>query len=157
MHSWIAGTLAGTAATVPMTAVMFAWRGMLPPEERYAVPPEEITTELAERTGAAEAIDHDRSALKTAAVVNHFGFGAAMGLGYGILAAFAVKPRLWSGVAFGTGVWAASYLGWLPLLNMRAAAESQPAGRNAMMIASHLVWGAALGGITAWLATPRRS
>lgn len=64
MHPWIAGALAGTTATVPMTAVMFAWRRMLPPLERYAVPPEEITTKLAERTGAADALDHDRTALK---------------------------------------------------------------------------------------------
>lgn len=124
---------------------------MLPPEEQSAIPPKQITDELAERTGAADAIEHDEAALGTAAVMNHFGYGAAMGLAYGALARGVVRPRVWSGVVFGTGVWAASYLGWLPLMNMRAAATREPAGRNAMTIASHLVWGGALGGLTGFL------
>ena len=156
MRPWIAGTIAGAGATIPMTAVMFAWRRILPAHEQYSLPPRQITAELAERSGAAEAIDHDEEVIDIATTVNHFGYGAAMGLGYGLLAASAVPPRVLTGIAFGSGVWAVSYLGWLPLMNMRAAATKEPAGRNAMMIAAHLVWGAALGGLTARLLSDAR-
>ena len=41
-------------------------------------------------------------------------------------------------------MWAASYLGWIPAAGLLKPATEHPARRNFMMIAAHLVWGAAL-------------
>jgi uncharacterized membrane protein YagU involved in acid resistance len=45
---------------------------------------------------------------------------------------------------FGLVVWASSYLGWLPALHVLPSASHVNVGRNFMVIASHLVWGASL-------------
>jgi uncharacterized membrane protein YagU involved in acid resistance len=58
------------------------------------------------------------------------------------------------GALFGVGVWAASYLGWLPAAGILRPATREPAGRNAMMIASHAVWGASLAVISERLRRP---
>jgi len=49
------------------------------------------------------------------------------------------------GIVFGLGVWAASYLAWLPALGILPPATEAPPRRNAVMIAAHIVWGAAAG------------
>lgn len=48
------------------------------------------------------------------------------------------------GVVYGLGVWAVSYLGWLPALRLMPKATHDRSERNAIMIAAHLVWGYAL-------------
>lgn len=89
------------------------------------------------------------------ALAAHFAFGAATGALYGAATSHKhVSPGITSGVMFGLGVWAASYLGWVPLTGLMPPASQQPAQRNAMMVASHIVWGAALG--AAVLAMRRR-
>jgi uncharacterized membrane protein YagU involved in acid resistance len=54
-------------------------------------------------------------------------------------------PGPLSGAAFGLAVWAGSYLGLLPVLGILRPATEHPARRNALMIASHVVWGAVAG------------
>lgn len=147
MHVLLAGGLAGLIATVPMSAVMKAAQLALPRWQQYALPPEQITNELAERTGVARHLD--RSEKKGVSLFNHFVYGTGMGIAYGGFSLL-VAPSALTGVAFGLGVWGASYLGWLPALNMRAAANHEPLGRNVMMVVSHAVWGLALGVFTAW-------
>jgi len=145
MHALLAGGLAGLLATVPMSLVMKGWQFALPPRQRYKLPPQQITAELAERV----QLPHPPQQEKAISLINHFAYGCAAGVGYGAVGLL-LPPGLLSGVAFGLAVWGASYLGWLPLLGMRAAAENEPAARNVMMIASHLVWGACLGVGAAW-------
>ena len=50
-----------------------------------------------------------------------------------------------AGVGFGVAVWAGSYLGWLPAAGIISPATEHPPRRNALMIAAHVVWGAAAG------------
>jgi putative membrane protein len=45
-------------------------------------------------------------------------------------------------------VWAGSYLGLLPVLGILSPATRHPTGRNALMIAAHIIWGATLGILT---------
>jgi len=142
---WIGG-ISGLVATIPMSAVMKTWQQLLPVSEQYALPPKLITQELAEQAGVAS--DLDREELQAATLFNHFAHGAAAAAVYGALARGA-HANVTTGVAFGGGVWAVSYLGWLPLLGMRAAATREPAGRNAMMLAAHLVFGGMLGATVA--------
>lgn len=141
----VAGAAAGFAATVPMTAVMLAGHRLLPPSERYALPPAEITEQLL----PDEATDEQTLTLATLAA--HFGYGAAVGALYRV----AVPPArnqaagAAQGAVWGTAVWAGSYLGWLPAAHILKPATEHPARRNALMIGAHLVWGAALGSLLA--------
>src|ERR1700749_1197421 len=101
------GLWAGIAATVPMTLVMFAAHGRLPRRERYALPPEQITAEVARKVGA-EPLRHGQ--FQTfAAGVDHRAYGGAAGLVYnGVLRRESANPLV--GLSYGLAVWAVSYL-----------------------------------------------
>jgi uncharacterized membrane protein YagU involved in acid resistance len=139
------GAAAGFAATVPMTLVMEAMRAALPAEQHRRMPPREIvdrSIEKAEETAGTSAnLDRsDRAALTTVA---HFAFGTAAGALYG---AFGPRrPSVLAGIAYGLGVWAAAYGVGLPSLGLHPAAPDDTKDRNEVLIASHVVWGAAVG------------
>lgn len=147
MQAFLAGGLGGLVATFPMSAVMKAAELALPRWQQYPLPPEQITEELAQRAGVAQHLDREDK--KGLSFLNHLAYGTAMGVIFGA-GSLLISPSALTGIAFGVGVWGASYLGWLPALNMRAAAPREPFGRNAMMVVSHVVWGAFLGALTAW-------
>ena len=146
------GAVAGTLATAPMSLFMFATRRFLPKEHRYDLPPEIITKELAHRAHIKPFWGEKE--VHAATTLSHFGYGSIMGSFYRLLyrrpfaGAYRYLRASLQGVLFGVGVWAASYLGLLPLLKMRAAGTREPGHRNLMMIAAHVVWGASMGGIS---------
>jgi uncharacterized membrane protein YagU involved in acid resistance len=135
-----AGALAGLIATAPMTAVMVAIYRQLPRQQRNKqLPPEQITLAMAKSVDIDE--DLSRTGEKVLIGAGHFGYGAACGAVYGLYADRIQAASLKEGATFGLGVWAASYLGWLPAMGVRRSATEELAGTNLMMIASHLVWG----------------
>jgi uncharacterized membrane protein YagU involved in acid resistance len=137
------GTIAGLFATIPMTLSMLLLQRVLPQQQRYALPPERITNELARRVGVKKHLDK-RQRLG-AALVSHFGYGAIMGALYTLFARRIPLPSLLKGAVFGLVVWAGSYLGLLPALRLSQSAPREPSERNLMMIAVHLIWGAVTG------------
>ncbi|MCC7419055.1 MAG: hypothetical protein IT428_02120 [Planctomycetaceae bacterium] len=139
------GAVAGLAATGFMTAAMVLGRRFLPRNQRQTLPPQEITQSMLRRTGLAPALDGQQEMATTAAL--HLGYGAAAGSLYAGLPQSASQNGIASGMAYGAAVWAASYLGWLPALGLPPAAPRESASRNLLLIASHLVYGAALGAI----------
>jgi uncharacterized membrane protein YagU involved in acid resistance len=82
---------------------------------------------------------------RQATTLAHYGYGTAMGAIYGVVQRHVRMRSVPAGIAFGLGVWAVSYLGWLPTFGWRASAGRQSVRRNLMMIAAHIVWGAVLG------------
>ncbi|GLS28358.1 hypothetical protein SAMN04488498_11576 [Mesorhizobium albiziae] len=125
------GVLAGVAATMAMTATMRRLHTVLPDDERYPLPPREIVDR------SVSAIDERQARSKT--LLAHFGFGGLTG------ALFALLPAIrGGGVAYGLGVWALSYLGWIPAARILAPAHRHPLRRNLLMIAAHIVWGLTL-------------
>jgi len=136
------GALAGLIATFPMTAVMKAIHLQLPRWLRGRLPPEQITVAMAEKVEVADELDRDEQKLLTLA--SHFGYGTMSGAAFGMLGERVREAPIISGAGFGLAVWAASYLGWLPAAGVRRSATEEPAGTNAMMIASHLVWGVSM-------------
>jgi hypothetical protein len=77
----LAGLLAGTLATVPMTGIMeFLHRWPYP--ERDSLPPEQITSIVAARFGLKKRTDRRQLAALT--IAQHFAFGAAMGSLYAL-------------------------------------------------------------------------
>ena len=47
-------------------------------------------------------------------------------------------------MVYGLGVWAMSYLGWIPAVRILTPAHRHPLRRNLLMIAAHIVWGLTL-------------
>ena len=134
------GGIAGLIATAPMTVAMEAIHRQLPLWERAKpLPPEQITLALADQVDADDGLNRRGRQLLTLA--SHFGYGATSGAAYGVFAQRTQLPPVLSGAGFGLAIWAASYLGWLPVAGVRRSAAKEPAGTNLMMIASHLVWG----------------
>ncbi|MHB0958508.1 MAG: DUF6789 family protein [Pirellulaceae bacterium] len=143
MNPLIAGSLAGLTATLPMTALMQSLHRRLPAPERYPLPPRQITMKMAREVGVEQKMDETEKTTVTYAA--HFSYGAAAGATYGLLADRLPGSPVTRGVTFGLAVWAVSYLGWLPAVQILPAATHEPARRNALMIAAHLTWGAATG------------
>lgn len=143
MSGIMKGAAAGAVATVPMTIVMEKLHEMLPGEPARPLPPREIVEALAEKAGVAH--DMDETAMENATLGAHVGYGALCGAIFGTFAPKQPAAAVAAGMLFGLGVWVGSYLGMLPALHIRHDAREDPAARNGLMIASHLVWGAATG------------
>ncbi|UQN08389.1 DUF1440 domain-containing protein [Deinococcus sp. QL22] len=132
--------VSGLLATLPMTVWMLgAQRFLLPSRERFALPPEQITDHIARAAGIRSVADQP-VARRTLTLINHFAYGAAAGTLYAPLrrAPGAVVVK---GSALGLGVWAANYLGLLPVTGVLSNAVHHPARRNALMVVAHLIWG----------------
>lgn len=125
------GALAGLCATMAMTAAMRRLHHVLPPEERYPLPPREITERA---LPAASRNDGGATAL-----LAHFGYGALTGALYTVLP----RGRL-PGIVYGPAVWAASYFGWIPAAGILKPAHKHPLRRDGLMILAHAVWGVVL-------------
>ncbi len=149
-RAWLQGGLAGFVATGPMTLFMLVTQRFLPKRQQYALPPEIITEELAHRTHVRWHMN--KKQVEGATLISHFGYGAAMGVLYGPLAKKVPLPSPVKGVLFGLVVWAASYLGLLPLIGMLESGQRETGRRNRMMIAAHVIWGSTMGVVAELLA-----
>lgn len=138
MDEKLAASIAGAAATAPMTATMIALHHLLPGEPNRPLPPREITENAAAATDMPEPT--------TAATLGaHFSFGAAAGMAYIPFAGKSGMSPAAEGALFGVGLWGATYLGMLPATGLYRSATEDPTARNLLMLTSHVVWGAALG------------
>ncbi len=136
MSRILPGMLAGIAATVVMTAAMRRLHRHLPAEQQYELPPREIVDSMG---GSAQG--SERGARDTA-LAAHFAFGGAAG---GLFATLVPRPTLGTSCGYGLIVWVLSYLGWIPAARLLPPATHHPMERNLLMLAVHLLWGAALG------------
>lgn len=133
------GAGAGALATAPMTGLMLWLYRKLPPRQRYPLPPAIITHNALRKADITPA---PRGELRST-IAGHFAYGACAGAVYAAAAGKkASNPAL--GAAYGLAVWAVSYLGWIPLAGLMRPATDEPARRNALMIAAHVVWGFSL-------------
>lgn len=135
-----AGAAAGAAATAPMSLLMWgAQRAGLLGE----APPRTITDESLETAD----VDPPEPARKGMTALNHLGFGVVAGIPFALV--HRLLPERLAGVpagaAYGVGVWASAYLGWVPALGIMPPADRDRPGRPATMVAAHLVYGAVLG------------
>lgn len=163
--SLLTGALAGFSATAPMTVSMQTLKLLLPNSDQQPLPPRIITEKIADRVGTEELVDSENKA-RNVTLVNHFAYGSLVGAAYGILCgrnltnpnsqtanrARSLAVSTAKGIGFGLAVWSVSYQAWLPATGLFPPAKSQSSGRNGLMIAAHIVWGAALGVFTDSLA-----
>lgn len=73
----VRGSLAGTAATVPMSAAMLALARCTPPIDPRSLPPHQITYEAVESVQARSLVDEQIGDVLTS--VAHFEYRATMG------------------------------------------------------------------------------
>lgn len=124
---------------------MVLWHRRLPAREQYPLPPREITAKAVEKlVGPNKMTPATRSALTWLA---HFGYGGLAGAVYAGAERRLPGPPTLRGMLFGLLVWATSYLGLLPGLQILTPATKHPARRNALMIAAHFIWGSFLAAV----------
>lgn len=156
MQRVAAGAAAGLAATIPMTAAMKLAQGMLPAPQRHPLPPRRITMRALSKTGVRPHARLDEPARRGLTLAAHYGYGTGAGALFGAIAPANTRDAVAAGIGYGLLVWAASYLGLMPALDLHPPATRESPGRNMMMIAAHVVWGAAMGAAAARLRRPRR-
>jgi len=124
------GALAGFAATALMTSAMWRLHRRLPEEERYPLPPREITDRV--------LVAAEDDVVRDTAMTSHFLYGALAGA---LICAVRPPRNVAEGGLAGLAVWAGSYFGWVPALGILRPASDHPPRRNALMIMVHLIWG----------------
>jgi hypothetical protein len=138
------GVTAGALATLPMTAMMFAAQklGLL-----GKMPPAKITEDMLAR-GGVPATKTERRALTT---LMHVGFGAGCGALYSLLRPGrpSMARAAVEGAVFATGVWGASYAGWIPALGILPPPHDDRKDRQVTMVVAHWIFGAVLGIVVA--------
>ena len=73
------GALAGMLGTLPMTIVMLILHRLLPNWQKYALPPEEITDDLAKRSDLRRRINKEQLLAATLKFVTHPGYQLGQG------------------------------------------------------------------------------
>jgi uncharacterized membrane protein YagU involved in acid resistance len=135
----LAGGFVGTAA---MTVVMELMFRLLPRHQRAPLPPRQITSRLAGRSGLSRYLDEDD--IFAATLLAHFGYGSLGGAIYTLVAERLLLRASVKGSLFGLVVWTGSYYGWVPALQLLPPASQWPRSRKILMVVAHLVWGATL-------------
>lgn len=146
----LAGALAGMIAAIPMALVMAGLDRLLPASKGswltrwLPLPPKQITNRLSRRFGIPGITQQGRE-WNWPTWLAHLGYGAATASLYPVITRPLHIPKVLRGMLFALGIWAASYMGWLPAVNIIKPATKQPARRNIVLIGSHLVWGSLIG------------
>jgi uncharacterized membrane protein YagU involved in acid resistance len=133
---------AGIVATVPMTIAMEELHRAMP-DQPGPLPPREVTEGLYEQFGAEDVVGEQQ--LQRSTLLLHYAFGGGAGAIFPFVAPQRLSAAVGAGVLYGLAVWSGSYLGWLPAMGVRHHARHDSAARTGLMVASHVVWGAALG------------
>ncbi|MCW2713915.1 MAG: hypothetical protein JWN88_962 [Frankiales bacterium] len=136
-RSVVRGAAAGLTGTTAMSVLMLL-------SDRLGLlgrqPPQAISDRAVHLVGGDLPSESESRAL---GVLAHLGFGVAAGGAYALLPAR--LPPVLRGSAWGLLVYAVSYQGWVPALGALPPASRDRRDRVAVMVTSHLVYGAVLG------------
>jgi len=146
------GLAGGITATIAMTGVMAIAKKVGALGE---MPPRKLMRRVARVFGGAPR----GASLEVATALAHLGFGAAVGEAYSLVQSQPRRPvaTVLLGSAYGFGVWALNYRGWIPRVGLMRHAKHDRPGRPTSMIVAHLVYGVTLAGIVNALAARRGS
>jgi hypothetical protein len=144
-----AGGLAGTAATVAMSAWQAAGQLTGPYGEQ---PPKRLVRVVARKLGRPARRHGPVTWPLTVAA--HLGFGAAGGALYATVLPRSTVVR---GTAFGLVVWATSYAGWIPAMGALPPPHRDNPRRVWTMLIGHVIYGSVLGALVKrWHPAARR-
>lgn len=141
MNRIFTGIWAGLIATGPMTLSFFKFFEELFAVKRKPLPPSQLTATIENKFGMNPK---SQTAHANMTMISHFLYGAGTGLLYSQTMGRMNGNAMVKGAMFGLGVWTASYLGWIPAMNLEPKAKKMNSARNSMMVISHLVWGLSL-------------
>lgn len=138
----VRGALGGIVATGAMSLFMLGAQQVV---SRGRMGPKQITQQMVEAVGSSPP----EPALNLLTFVNHFAYGTGMAALFGALT---TRPRsrprrAVEGVLFAHLVWAASYKGWIPALDIMPAPEQDLPERAVRVYAAHWVYGIVLGAV----------
>jgi len=145
MTEHLKGSIAGLAATIPMTVTMGLFQRLTHPATRIA--PSEVVHRAEELTDLDRKIGENTHEALTGFA--HFSFGAAAGATFGLAGPF--KSPMLAGMAYGLSVYATSYFGMLPDFGLMPTPQRDRPQRQLATLVSLIVWGAALGGVYGFL------
>lgn len=131
------GAAAGLGATAAMTVVMAALR----PATRGNLAPRQVTAWMLGQPDPASAGARAPVGLS---MVNHAGYGSALGALYGAMVG-PDRAGPFSGLVYGLMVWASNYAGLLPALGVLPPPPDDDTSHAVRVHASHWVYGAVLG------------
>jgi hypothetical protein len=122
-----------------MTAVMLAAQRM---GSLGRMPPEKVVRRAIAAANQAPSTPTER----IVAAAAHFGFGAAAGAAYSLMTDEddALPASLAKGIGFGLALYAISYAGWIPALDILPPPHRDRRDRQVSMGVAHVVYGAAL-------------
>ncbi|WP_084963525.1 DUF6789 family protein [Thermoactinospora rubra] len=129
IRNLLRGAAAGSMATTAMSTVMLAGDRLGLMKDQ---PPRRIVRRVWGRTGE-----------KPLAAAAHLGFGSAGGALLSAVTRGRGVPAP-VGAAYGLAIWLASYQGWVPAIGAMPPAHRDRPGRQAVMIAAHIVYGIVL-------------
>jgi hypothetical protein len=132
---------AGLASTVMMSAWMLAGQRVTSHGEQ---PPKRIVRGVGERAGVTSQRRGAGTLFATA--VAHAGFGAGCGALYGMVIR---RSNVLRGAVFGLGIWAISYAGWVPALELLPPPHTDTPGRAWTILTAHGIYGGFLGALVA--------
>jgi pimeloyl-ACP methyl ester carboxylesterase/uncharacterized membrane protein YagU involved in acid resistance len=142
-NSILAGALAGMTGGLVM---MMMRKRMVPkimpqPMQPDEFVPQEVIKWTETQVGHPQALS-DGQEMKAAAGA-HLGYSALMGTLYGLARPLMqTVPTPLAGAAFGLGVWALSFEGWMPALGIIERTTDKPAQKWLVPIMGHMVYGA---------------
>lgn len=143
MNVFFRGAWASIMATSSMTMTMFQIHKLLPQSQRSPLPPSILTEEVLEKINLDQ--NYSSELQEELTMFSHFGYGVLGGVTYAALCSESKMNPLAKGTIFGLAVFAGSYYGLIPGLNLRPTGKQMTAERNAMMLGAHVIWGGALG------------
>ena len=108
-------------------------------EEDATIKVAERVSKLVRRRPVAE------SEKPVAGHLTHSGFGAAMGVLYGLAAAATPVVTIGAGAGFGAAVWLGAHVIVVPMLGLARSPWREPARREALEFALHIIYGVTLG------------
>ncbi|MBV9343135.1 MAG: DUF1440 domain-containing protein [Acidobacteria bacterium] len=155
----LAGSAAGLAGTIAMTQFQNLWKKASSKLESSGAaessnheqhhdsegPTEKLAGKVAERAGYRLSPDQRSKA----GPIVHYGFGTAMGALYGGI--MELGPRdlrrheLWSGIGFGSMLFAGADEITVPAMGLSKPAQKMPVSLHLYALASHVVYGATAG------------
>lgn len=135
------GSVGGVIGTALMSATMMAGKrlGLLGEH-----PPELLAAAMLRGSRVPTMKGQTQDALAVAA---HFAFGIGAGALFAVLHRRLRLPihAAIHGALYGTGVWAVSYIGWIPALGIMPSADHDRPGRPLVMVLAHWIFGGVLG------------
>jgi len=140
VRSLFRGAFAGMVATGLMSGLMLGASRLGITGE---LPPDKIASKLLNRAHVSRS-EGQQDAI---ASLLHVAFGAGAGAAFGVVAPRVPVPPVPLGMSYGLAIWGVSYMGWVPGLGIMPPADRDRPGRQAVMFAGHLIYGAALGAL----------